>query len=138
MMAAWNQFQLLIADDNSSFREALREVLERRIALQIHEVSCGEEAVEYAQDYRVDIVLLDMHMHVMDGLETLRALKELNTVRPCILLTSDDSDALRRDATEADAHAVLEKPVDRRTLLTTVSTALHDAYDVPLQDDLLL
>jgi len=138
MMASIDQYRLLIADDNSSFREALREVLERCIALTIHEVSCGEEAVEFAQDTRVDIVLLDMHMHVMDGLETLRALKHLNAVRPCILLTSDDSDTLRRDATEADAHSILGKPVNRQELVTTVSTALHDAYDEPLQDDLVL
>ena len=138
MMASVSHYRLLIADDNSSFRMVLREVLERQISLQIHEVCCGEEAVEFAQEHRVDIVLLDMHMHVMNGLETLRALKHLNAVRPCILLTSDDSDELRRDATEADAHAVLGKPVNRLELVTSVSMALHDAYDEPLQNDFFL
>ena len=76
-------------------------------------------------------------MHIMNGLDTLRALKDLNAIRPCILITSDDSDELRRDASEADAHAVLGKPISRRELVTSVSTALHDAYDVPLQDDFL-
>lgn len=131
------EFRLLIADDNSSFRRTLREVLERRFRFQICEVSCGEEAVDYVQECQIDIVLLDMHMHHMTGLDTIRVLKDMNAVRPCILITSDDSDDLRRNASEVKVHTVLQKPVRRQELVTTVSQALHDAYDEPLTDDLL-
>jgi len=78
-----------------------------------------------------DIVLLDMHMHVMTGLEAMRELKQLNAVRPCILITSEDTDDLRRDAIAADAYSVLGKPVRRRELCTTVQGALADAYCDP-------
>ena len=97
----------------------------------------GEEAVDYVQECQIDIVLLDMHMHHMTGLETIRVLKDMNEVRPCILITSDDSDELRRSASEVNVHTVLPKPVRRQQLVTTVSLALHDAYDEPLSDDLL-
>ena len=129
------EFRLLIADDNSSFRKTVREVLERRFRFEICEVSCGEEAVDYVQECKIDIVLLDMHMHHMTGLDTIRLLKDMNAVRPCILITSDDSDDLRRDASEVNTHSVLQKPVRRQELVTTVSQALHDAYDAPLTDD---
>lgn len=123
-------FQLLIADDNRGFRETLRELLEPRQELHIHEVESGEDAVQYALEIQIDIVLLDMHMHVMTGLEALRELKTIDAVRPCILITSEASDDLRRDAAEADAYSVLSKPVGRTELCDNVSGALIDAYDL--------
>lgn len=133
-----SEFRLLIADDNSSFRQTMREVLERRFRFEICEVSCGEEAVDYVQECQIDIVLLDMHMHHMTGIDTIRVLKDMNAVRPCILITSDDSEDLRRDASDANAHTVLHKPVRREELVSTVSLALHDAYDEPLSDGLIV
>ena len=124
-------YELLIADDNREFRETLREFLEPRLLLRIHEVESGEAAVEYSLEFRIDIVLLDMHMHVMTGLEALRVLKDLNAGRPCILITSDATDELRKDAAEADAFSVLSKPVRRAELCTTIADALVDAYDDP-------
>lgn len=125
-----NSYQLLIADDNKSFRETLRELLEPSLLLCVHEVESGEEAVEYSREIQIDIVLLDLHMHVMTGLEAMKVLKDLNAKRPCILITSDDNEEVRRDAKEADAYSVLGKPVRRAELCTTVSSALANAYDV--------
>ena len=124
-------YQLLIADDNRGFRETLRELLEPHLLLCIHEVESGEEAVEYSLEYHIDIVLLDMHMHIMTGLEALRLLKDMNAIRPCILITSEANDELRKDAQRADAFSVLSKPVHRTELCTTVSDALVEAYDAP-------
>ena len=86
------EFQLLITDDNAAFRQVLREVLEDRPFLILHEAESGEEAVDVVQRQRIDIVLLDMHMHVMSGIETMRELKRMDFTRPCILITSDTSD----------------------------------------------
>ncbi|MEZ6122605.1 MAG: response regulator [Planctomycetaceae bacterium] len=124
-------YQLLIADDNRDFRETLREFLEPRPLLCVHEVESGEEAIEYARDVQIDIVLLDMHMHLMTGLEALRMLKDQDAVRPCILITSEATEELRRSAAAADAFSVLSKPVRRVELWTTVAQALMDAYDDP-------
>ena len=65
------------------------------------------------------------------GLEALRLLKNLNALRPCILITSEATDALRRDAAEADAYSVLSKPVRRAELCSTIADALVDAYQDP-------
>ena len=99
MVASTRQeFQLLITDDNAAFRQVLREVLEGRPFLVLHEAESGEEAVDVVQRQRIDIVLLDMHMHVMTGIETMRELKRMDNTRPCILITSDTSDEVKRDA----------------------------------------
>jgi two-component system, response regulator PdtaR len=124
------QFQLLITDDNPSFRSVLREVLEDRPFLVLHEAESGEEALEVVQSRRIDIVLLDMHMRFLTGIETLRAMKQLDIVRPCILITSDTSEDVCRDAQDAQAFTVLKKPVPRRQLVETVATALTTAYDL--------
>lgn len=123
------EFQLLITDDNAAFRQVLREVLEDRPFLILHEAESGEEAVYVVQRQRIDIVLLDMHMHMMTGIETMRELKRMDFTRPCILITSDTSDDVKRDAREADAFSVLKKPVPRRELVKTVSDALVTAYN---------
>ncbi len=121
-------YHLLITDDNAAFRRVLREVLEDRPFLRLHEAESGEQAIEVVADRRIDIVLLDMHMHVLSGVETIRLLKQLDRVRPCILITSDTSDDIRRDAQDADAFSVLRKPVPPRQLVQTVSSALEIAY----------
>ena len=122
-------YELLIADDNRSFRETLRELLEPRLQLSIHEVESGEEAVEYTQQVQIDIVLIDMHMHVMTGLEAMRILKDFDPLRPIILITTDDNEDVHRGAEEADAYSVLMKPIRRRTLCKTVNDALTQAYE---------
>ena len=53
-------YDLLIADDNEEFREILREFLEPRPLLRVHEVESGERAIEYSLEFRIDIVLLDI------------------------------------------------------------------------------
>lgn len=129
MVANSRPYRLLIADDDSNFRDVLKSLFAPYFELL--EAASGEEAVEIVEQRVVDIALLDMHMDELTGLETLRIVKTLHTVAPCILITADATDDLRRTATEAEAFSVLRKPVSRRKLVTTVSEALADAYEDP-------
>lgn len=65
----------------------------------------------------------------MTGIETMRELKRMDFTRPCILITSDTSDDVKRDARDAQAFSILKKPVPRRELVETVSNALVTAYN---------
>ncbi len=122
--------QLLIADDDEGFRETLRNLFD--VGFETHEVSSGEEAIELAESHPMDLALVDMHMRRLTGLETVRILKRVRQTTPCILITSDVSEQLRREALAADAHEILAKPIRRRILLKTVSVALADRHpDVP-------
>lgn len=122
-------YQLLIADDDEAFRDTLVEIFEPHFAMVIAE--SGEEAIEVVQQTPVDIALLDMYMDKLTGLETLRILKQQTAAIPCILITADATDELRRDASDADAFSVLRKPVRKYELVETVSAAIDVTYDDP-------
>lgn len=122
-------YELLVADDDAEFRRTLRLVLEPHVDL--YEAECGEEAVEIVRTRSVDLVLLDMNMQALSGLDTLRLVKALRAALPCIIITASFTDELRKRAAQADAFSVLKKPVTRRLLLSTVSRALEAAYDDP-------
>ena len=125
MVAETKPYHLLIADDDAGFRETLRGIFEPYFLTV--EASSGEEAIEITESEPVDLVLLDMHMRILTGLDTIRILRSMNIVAPCILITADATDALRESASKQDA-AVLSKPVSKSELVTTVSLALVRAY----------
>ena len=119
-------YRLLIADDDRGVRDVLRAIFEP--FFELVEAESGDEAVDLIEQVRVDIALLDMHMPRRTGLETLRVLKRVRAAAPGILVTAEATDALRRDAAEADAFDVLAKPVRKAELVSTVAAALRFAY----------
>jgi CheY-like chemotaxis protein len=120
-------YQLLVADDDVDFRHAVCEIFAP--FFRLIEAESGEEAVELVTRTEVHLVLFDMHMKQLTGLEALRRLRALNIVAPCIIITSDDTESLRGDAEAAAAFSVLRKPVTRRVLVHTVARAVESAYD---------
>lgn len=119
-------FQLLIADDDAQFRDVLRSLLEPFFTLL--EASSGEQAIEIVEDEQVDLLLLDMHMDRLTGIETIQMVKVIVPVTPCILITADASEELVREATDAEAYSVLKKPVRKADLLQTVDSAMVATY----------
>jgi len=122
----FEQYQLLIADDDDDFRSTLCEIFEP--FFRLIEAHSGEEALELASHEQVHLALFDMHMQRLTGLEALRQLKEIHIIAPCILITADYSTELCDDAAEAQAFTVLKKPVTKRELVSTVATAVATAY----------
>ena len=126
MVAQTEPYHLLIADDDESFRWTLKEIFEPHFETFVAE--SGEAAIELSHRTRIDIALLDMHMVHLTGLDAVRAIKEIDDVIPCILITSDVSEDLRQEASLADAFSVLRKPVSKSQLVKTVSHAIEFAY----------
>jgi CheY-like chemotaxis protein len=122
-----DDYRILITDDDDSCRETLREILEPQ-GFSTLLASSGEEALDIARQESIHLVLLDMHLPRMTGLETLRLLHQIRSLLPCILVTADTSDALLRQACQAQAYSVLHKPVSRGSVLYTISRALIRFY----------
>jgi CheY-like chemotaxis protein len=118
---------LLITDDDRDFRETLRGVLEPRFRTLV--AGDGEEALDIVRRQEVHLLLLDMHMPKLTGLETLRRVKQFKSRLPCILLSAALDEALIRQAELAQAFSVLSKPVTRQQLTSTVEAALRRIYD---------
>ena len=122
-------YHLLLADDDAQFREVLRSLFEPWFELV--EAESGERAVEIVEDRRIDLLLLDMHMDELTGIETAQIVKRIDSHLPCILVTGDATDELVEEATKVDIWSVLSKPVSRLDLLDTVSAAFDAFYDEP-------
>jgi len=119
---------LLITDDDLEFRETLRIVFEPE-GYRILLAADGEEALQIVRDEKVHLVLLDMHMPRLTGLETLRQVKQFRAMLPCILLSARLDDLLIEQAQRAKAFSVMSKPVTRVQLTGVVRQALRRTYN---------
>ncbi len=129
MMATKDKdFNILIADDDSACRQALREIMEPE-GFHTLLAANGEEAIDIFRDAVVHLILLDMHMPTLTGLETLSILRQqVTTALPCILITGDATDNLLRQAAQAKVYSVIPKPVSKNLVLYTVVRALSRFY----------
>ena len=125
-----NPLSILITDDDFGFRETLRSVFEQR-GFRTLLAGDGEEALNIVQREDVHLLLLDMHMPRLTGLETIQRVKQFNAILPCILLSANADERLIQQAMLAQAFAVLSKPVSRDGITSTVHQALRRAYNWP-------
>ena len=88
----------------------------------------GEEALHIVHTQEVHLVLLDMHMPKLTGLETLRLVKQFRAMLPCILLSAQWDDLLIEQARLAQAFLVLPKPVTLSQITGAVRQALERTY----------
>ena len=118
--------KILITDDEKSIRNALREILEFE-NYSVLEAENGEEALRIIQTETVDLVLLDIKMKGMDGIEVLEKIKETNTELPVIMISGHGNIKIAVEATKTGAFDFLEKPPDLNRLLISVRNALKSS-----------
>jgi CheY-like chemotaxis protein len=121
-------YSLLITDDDAGFRETLRSVFEPR-GFRTLLAGDGEEALRIVEHEDIHLVLLDMHMPRLTGLETLERVKRFKSRLPCILMSAAADEELVRQAMLAQAFAVLHKPVSQGKVTSTVLLALERTYN---------
>jgi DNA-binding NarL/FixJ family response regulator len=113
--------RVLICDDDEWFSQALAETLSRDDRLEVVGLTHnGREALDLLQADGADVLLLDIEMPQMDGIETLRALRTSAT-RPAVLMLTGvtDSDVIRR-AEEEGPDAFLRKSVDSEEVVNGI------------------
>lgn len=117
--------RVLIADDHPIVREGLKAVINDQPDMKvIAEVSNGKEALRIALQNRPDVMLIDLRMPKLDGLETIIAIHKEWAEARIIILTTYDSDEDIYRALQAGAYAYLLKGVPRAVLLDTIR-AVH-------------
>jgi len=121
---------LLITDDDRDFRETLRDVFEPRgfRTLLAHD---GEQALDIVVRESIHLVLTDMHMPQLSGLETIRRIRKVRSKLPCILLSAAPNERLVWEAHQASVFSFLPKPVSFREITRIVSQAMRVTYDWP-------
>jgi CheY-like chemotaxis protein len=124
--------RLLIADDDRDFRATLVDVLRGR-GFDTLEAGDGEEALDVLNRQQVHLLLLDMHMPRMSGLETIHRLRqlELEVAVPWILISAALDDSIVAEARAAAAFSILPKPLRLPQLTGAVHDALRQTYNWP-------
>lgn len=104
--------RVLIADDHALFRDGMRSLLEARGIAVVAEAKTGTEAVELVQTHVPDVVLMDLQMPGMTGLEAIQLISALGLVTRIVVLTASDSDVDLFDAMKSGAHGYLPKDLE--------------------------
>lgn len=114
--------RILIADDEEGIRESLSLILSDSYDLDFaHD---GEETLAKAAKGTHDVVLLDIKMPKLDGIEVLRQLKERKFSKPVLILTAYQSVELAREAVKLGAQNYLPKPFEREQILQAVRSVI--------------
>jgi CheY-like chemotaxis protein len=101
--------RILIVDDHPTLRRVLRSLFESNGFDGCGEAVRGVDAIEKAQELRPDLILLDLSMPVMDGLEAARQLNNLMPEVPLMMLTNHAGSILETDALNAGIRRVIPK-----------------------------
>jgi two-component system response regulator AtoC len=113
---------ILVCDDEESVRSSVKLVLERDYELIF--ASDGEEALKQFEAQPVDLVLLDIKMPKLGGLDVLKTLMSRQPAPRVLMLTAYHSVELAQRATQAGAIDYVSKPFERKELLAAVDRAL--------------
>lgn len=113
--------KVLLADDHALFRSGIAELLQSVPEFEVvGEASDGEEAVRLAAQLMPDIILMDVYMPGMTGLEATREIKKILPYVKIIMLTASGQDKDLFEAVKAGAHGFLMKNMDRDEFFSTL------------------
>lgn len=116
--------KVLLVDDEEDFISTLSQRLKVR-GLDVTGATCGEEALELVEEKTFDIIVLDLAMPGMDGLETLKTIKDKHPDAEIIMLSGHGTVKTSIEAMKLGADDFLEKPVDIKELLNKIEEASH-------------
>jgi len=120
------KYNVLIVDDHFVVREGLKLIIETSDSFQIiGEAANGEEALSFIEKKKPDVILMDLNMPKMSGLETIEALNEKQNHTPIIILTTYNEDELMLKGIELGAKGYLLKDTDRENLFRTLEAAIR-------------
>lgn len=113
---------VLLVDDEEQFLDALSQRLEAR-GLKVNSVTSGEDAVKQVEDQSFDAIIVDLAMPGINGIETLKRIKEKRPDLEIIMLTGHATVKSGIEAMKLGAEDFLEKPVDLNELLKRIGDA---------------
>ncbi|MFD2533366.1 sigma-54-dependent transcriptional regulator [Gracilimonas halophila] len=114
---------ILVTDDEKAIRNTLEEILQFE-NYEVSTVDSGQAALDFVHERSVDLMFLDIKMQGMDGLETLKRLRDSSHDFPVIMISGHGTIEIAVEATKMGAYDFLEKPPDLNRLLISVRNAL--------------
>jgi len=127
--------RILVIDDDAAIRDSLRMILEYE-EYQFVGAASGQEGLEAIQRERPDIVLLDIKMPGMDGMEVLRRVRALDEGLPVVMISGHGTTATAVEAIRSGAIDFLDKPLGSERVLVTLRNVLRQSALVTENRDL--
>ncbi|MEN1939090.1 response regulator transcription factor [Paenibacillus sp. 102] len=130
------RYNVLIVDDHFVVREGLKLIIETSDSFQIiGEAENGEEALCLIEEKKPDVILMDLNMPKMNGLDTIEHLNKKQDKTPIIILTTYNEDELMIKGIELGAKGYLLKDTGRDNLFRTLEAAIRG--ETLLQQDVM-
>jgi NarL family two-component system response regulator YdfI len=118
--------KILVVDDHLVVREGLKLIFETEESYEvIGEAENGDKALVLIEQLKPDVILMDLNMPKMSGLEVIKALNEKNNSVPIIILTTYNEGHLIREGLSLGAKGYLLKDTTREELIRTVDSAIR-------------
>ncbi len=114
---------VLVIDDEKSIRNTLKDILEHE-GYSVEIAENGLQGLKLVQDKNIDVILCDIKMPQIDGMEVLSKIQEINSDLPTIIITGHGDIDMAVDAIKKGAFDFLQKPLDLNRILVTIRNAL--------------
>ena len=124
--------RILIVDDHEIVRSGLRRLVELQSGWEVcGEAVNGKEAIEKALALNPELVLMDISMPVMSGIEAARQIRRLSPVTKIVIVSLHDDESITEEAKNAGADAYVVKACPSEILLKTIACVLGKANGMP-------
>lgn len=133
-MSVDTESMILVVDDNTDFAENLKEILEED-GVRVQVASNGVDALQRISNTAFDLVITDIRMPGMDGIEMLKTINQRWPNLPVIVMTAYSADAVLEEAYTEGALDVISKPVNLDHLISMVSRVTEPNAPVLLVED---
>jgi DNA-binding NarL/FixJ family response regulator len=126
-----SRIRVLLVDDSAAFRSVLRLALRREPAINVvAEATNGRAAIDAAEYYQPDLVIMDVSMPVMNGIDATRVIRAAQPDMKVLVLTSSEEPIYRKMAADAGANAFLHKTTKSSAVLATILEMLRPPIGV--------
>ncbi len=118
-----NTYNILLVDDHSLVRDGIKSLLADVSGMSvIGEASNGEEAIQYTKDLKPDLVICDIRMPIMNGIDAVSQMSKVFTNIKYIMLSMHDSEEYILQSVQAGAHGYLLKDAGKEEFLKAIQT----------------
>ena len=135
----YDLLKILLVDDNHYMRVLLAEILRAIGVSTIHEANDGAEGLQMMRDHPIDVVLTDLSMQPLDGIDFVRLLRNSpdspNQMAPVIMITGHTTFARVNEARDAGVSEFLAKPLTARGVIERLHQAIENPRPFVRSDD---
>ncbi len=123
-----NKYNLMIVEDHALIRFGLKTAFETKDFINnIFEAPNAEEAIDITQKYKIDVIIMDLGLPNIDGIEATRQIKAINPAVKIVILTSHNSDEEVLESVKAGANAYCSKDINPERLSNVVLSVIEGA-----------